>query len=41
MTFTKFHCISVNMKYDTEELLTDIEDYLLERYEEPEQVILF
>ncbi len=41
MTFKKFHCISVNMKYVTNELLLDIEDYLLERYEEPKQVILF
>lgn len=29
------------MQYTTDELLIDIDDYLLERYEEPEQVMLF
>ena len=29
------------MKYATDELLLDIEDYLLERYEAPESHILF
>jgi len=41
LTFNKFAMIIFSMKYVTDQLLADIEDYLLEKYEPQTQQILF